>query len=74
MNLKTRDNFKVGYSLGATHTPLEYLISSNPKTAVMPRGFRDLLREQCPAAWFELCNNRKVHGFRFRDIIERNYD
>lgn len=75
-HLKARTGYTIGYwnreEGSADYTPLDFLASSDPKTAIMPKGFRDLLRLECPLAWKELCNSGKVHGFRFRDIIEGN--
>lgn len=74
MNLKSKEGYIIGYGLGATHTPLEYLSSSNPKTTIFPKGFKQLMVETCPLACFELKNGRKVYGFRTQDILERNFE
>jgi hypothetical protein len=73
MNLISKEGYKIGYDLGATHTPLDYLISSDPKRAVMPRGFRKLLVETCPMAAAQMRIGR-VHGFRTVDIIEQDFN
>jgi len=74
MNLKSREGFLIGYSKGATHTPLEYLQSSNPKTAIFPQGFRLMLVETCPMACHEMKQGKKVYGFRTQDILEKNFN
>ncbi len=73
-HLKSREGYTIGYGLGADYTPLDYMQRSNPKTIIMPKGFRDLLRDTCPLAWNELCNGGTVHGFRFRNILEQRFD
>ncbi len=73
VNLVSIEGYTIGYN-GAEFTPLDYMLSSNPKKAIMPLGFRDLLRSECPRAWFELCNGGTVCGFKFRNIIEISFE
>jgi len=76
-HLKSLQGHSIGYwnskEGDADFTPLDYMIAYNPRRTVLPIGFRDMLRELCPSAWFELINDRKVHGWRFRDILEINF-
>lgn len=74
MNLISKEGWEIGYDLGATMSPLDYMNQSNPKTQIFPKGFRQLLVETCPLACYELKQGRKVYGFRTQDIIEQNFN
>lgn len=72
MNLLSKKGYSIGYDAGADYTPLEWLQCNNPKTAILPKGFRKLLVETCPLACAELKAGNRVYGFRLNDIIEGN--
>lgn len=77
-HLKSREGYSIGYwndeEGSADFTPLDYLLHSNPKTAVMPRGFRSMLTETSPRAAAELQRGGTVCGFKLLNIMEANFN
>lgn len=76
-NLKTIEGFWVGYEIKKFQTPLyaplEYMARCNPKTQIFPRGFRQMLVEHCPEACWQLKQDKRVYGFKTRDILEQDF-
>ncbi len=68
--IKLRD----GRVLGKDITALDCLYSFDPNTYIFPKGYRDLLRSEHTRAWVHLCSGGKVGNFKFRNIIEKNFE